>query len=308
MKSTKTIIDSTSELIPIQLFQGHNGPIYDIDCDEHYIYSAAADGYVTRWDKVTGKQDSFAIRCEAVPFSIQLFLNGTKLAVGLASGQVHIVDVVQKRETHHFTQHKAGIFAIYETSDNRFLCIGDADGFLSIWETSTMKLLIILPLSCGKIRSIRQLNPTSILIAGGTGEVLILETEFFNELHRLYAHEAGTSVLCLDQNRKELITGGKDGYLRWWDSETFTLKKALPAHKGTIYGLEYIDNSHFVSVSRDKSVKVWKAEERTVIQKIMDKSSGHRRSINALCSNKNGYFAYAGDDKLIHLCHFGKQD
>lgn len=308
MKSTKTIIDSTSELIPIQLFQGHNGPIYDIDCDEHYIYSAAADGYVTRWDKVTGKQDSFAIRCEAVPFSIQLFLNGTKLAVGLASGQVHIVDVVQKRETHHFTQHKAGIFAIYETSDNRFLCIGDADGFLSIWETSTMKLLIILPLSCGKIRSIRQLNPTSILIAGGTGEVLILETEFFNELHRFYAHEAGTSVLCLDQNRKELITGGKDGYLRWWHSETFTLKKALPAHKGTIYGLEYIDNSHFVSVSRDKSVKVWKAEERTVIQKIMDKSSGHRRSINALCSNKNGYFAYAGDDKLIHLCHFGKQD
>jgi WD40 repeat protein len=308
MKLTKTIIDSTSELIPIQLFQGHNGPIYDIDGDENYIYSAAADGFVTRWDKVTGKQDSFAIRCEAVPFSIQLFLNGTKLAVGLASGQVHIVDVVQKRETHHFTQHKAGIFAIYETSDNRFLCIGDADGFLSIWETSTMKLLIILPLSCGKIRSIRQLNPTCIIIAGGTGEVLILETEFFNELHRFYAHEAGTSVLCLDQNRKELITGGKDGYLRWWDSQTFTLKKALPAHKGTIYGLEYIDNSHFVSVSRDKSVKVWKAEERTVIQKIMDKSSGHRRSINALCSNKNGYFAYAGDDKLIHLCHFGKQD
>lgn len=308
MKSPKTIIDPTSELIPIQLFQGHNGPIYDIDFDELYVYSAAADGYVTRWDKTSGKQDSLAIRCEAVPFSIQLFLNGSKLAVGLATGQVHIVDVVQKRETHHFTQHKAGIFAIYETLDKRFLCIGDADGFLSVWEISTLKLLIILPLSCGKIRSIRQLNPTNILIAGGTGEVLVLETEFFNELHRFYAHEAGTSVLCLDEGRKELITGGKDGYLRWWDSETFALKKALPAHKGTIYGLEFIDEGHFVSVSRDKSVKVWKAEERSVIQKLMDKSSGHRRSINALCSDKNGQFAYAGDDKMIHLFQFGKQD
>jgi WD40 repeat protein len=307
MKSTKTIIDSTSELIPTQLFQGHNGPIYDIAFDAQYVYSAAADGFVTRWDKATGNQDAFAIRCEAVPFSIQLFSNGTKLAVGLASGQVHIVDVVQKRETHHFTQHKAGIFAIYETLDKRFLCIGDADGFLSIWETSTMKLLIILPLSCGKIRCIRQLNPTSILIAGGTGEVLILETEYFNELNRFYAHEAGTSALCFDEGRKELITGGKDGYLRWWDCETFALKKALPAHKGTIYGLELIDESHFVSVSRDKSVKIWKTEDRTVIQKLMDKSSGHRRSINALCSNKNGQFAYAGDDKLIHLFHFGKQ-
>ncbi len=308
MKSTKTIIDSTSELIPIQLFQGHSGPIYDIDFDEEYVYSASADRFVTRWDKATGKQDSFAIRCEAVPFTIQLFSSGKMLAIGLASGQVHIVDVEQKREIHHFTQHQAGIFAIYETLDKRFLCIGDADGFLSIWETSTMKLLIILPLSCGKIRSIRQLNPTSILIAGGTGEVLILETEFFNELNRFYAHEAGTSVLCLDENRKELITGGKDGYLRWWDSETFALKKALPAHKGTIYGLEFIDESHFVSVSRDKSVKIWRAEGRSVMQKLMDKSSGHRRSINALCSNKNGQFAYAGDDKLIHLFHFGKQD
>lgn len=308
MKSTKTIIDSTTELLPLQQFQGHSGPIYDIDFDDQFVYSAAADRFVTRWNKSTGEQDAFAIRCEAVPFSIQLFSQGKKLAIGLATGQVHIVDVEEKRETHHFTQHQTGIFAMFETDDNRLLCVGDADGFLSVWETSSMKLLIILPLSCGKIRSIRQLTESSILIAGGTGEVLVLETEFFNELHRFYAHEGGTSVLCLDRARNELITGGKDGYLRWWDSETFVVKKALPAHKGTIYGLELIDENHFASVSRDKSVKIWNANERLVIQKLSDKSSGHRRSINALGSNENGQFAYAGDDKMIHLFQFGKQD
>lgn len=308
MKSTKTIIDSTTGLIPLQLFQGHSGPIYAIDFDEKFVYSAAADRFVTRWNKSTGEQDAFAIRCEAVPFSIQLFSKGQKLAIGLASGQVHIVDVEQKLETHHFTQHQAGIFAMFETNDQRLLCIGDADGYLSVWETSSMKLLIILPLSCGKIRSIRQLNATNIVIASGTGEVLVLETEFFNEIHRFYAHEDGASALCLDSVRNELITGGKDGYLRWWDSETFALKKALPAHKGTIYGLEFIDEEHFASVSRDKSAKIWKASERMVIQKLSDKSSGYRRSVNALCSNENGQFAYAGDDKMIHLFQFGKQD
>jgi WD40 repeat protein len=241
MKSTKTIIDSSTGLIQLQLFQGHSGPIYDIDFDKEFVYSAAADRFVTRWNKSTGEQDAFAIRCEAVPFSLKLFSKGQKIAIGLASGQINIVDVLQRRETHHFTQHQVGIFAMFETDDQRLLCVGDADGFLSIWETSSMKLLIILPLSCGKIRSIRQLNATSLLIAGGTGEVLVLETEFFNELHRFYAHEAGTSVLCIDDKRNELITGGKDGYLRWWDKETFALKKALPAHKGTIYGLQFID-------------------------------------------------------------------
>jgi len=308
MKSTKTIIDSTSELRPIHLFSGHSGPIYDIDFDEAFVYSAAADRFVTRWNKSTGEQDAFAIRCEAVPFSIQLFFKGEKLAIGLASGQIHIVDVLQKRETHHFTQHQAGIFAMFETNDQRLLCVGDADGYLSVWETSSMKLLIILPLSCGKIRSIRQLNATSIVIAGGSGEVLVLETEYFNEIHRFYAHEAGTNALCIDKTRNELITGGKDGYLRWWDMKSFVLKKALPAHKGTIYGLECIDDDHFASVSRDKSVKIWKASDRKVIHKLSDKSSGHRRSINALCSNKNGQFAYAGDDKLIHLFELVKQD
>jgi WD40 repeat protein len=308
MKSKKTIIDSTSELTPKYLFSGHSGPIYAIDFDEDFIYSAAADRFVTRWNKSTGEQDPFAIRCEAVPFSIQLFSKGEKLAIGLASGQIHIVDVLQKRETHHFTQHQAAIFAMFETNDKRLLCVGDADGYLSVWETSSMKLLIILPLSCGKIRSIRQLNETNIVIAGGTGDVLVLETEFFNEIFRFYAHEDGTSALCLDRTRNELITGGKDGYLRWWDSESFVLKKALPAHKGTIYGLEFIDEHHFVTVSRDKSVKAWKANDRTVIHKLSDKSTGHRRSINALCSNKNGEFAYAGDDKLIHLFQFDKKD
>ena len=48
--------------------------------------------------------------------------------------------------------------------------------------------------------------------------------------------------------------------------------------------------------------------ERMVVEKLSDKSSGHRRSINALCSNENGQFAYAGDDKMIHLFQFSKQD
>ncbi len=308
MKSTKTIIDSTTEFIPTHVFQGHNGPIYAIDFDDSYVYSASADRFVTRWNKSTGKQDSFAIRCEAVPFTIQLFSLGKMLAIGLASGQVHIIDLEQKREIHHFTQHQAGIFSMFETNDKRLLCIGDADGFLSVWDTTTMKLLIILPLSCGKIRAIRQINQTKIVIAGGSGEVLILETEFFNELNRFYAHETGATVLCLDPTRKELITGGKDGYLRWWDSETLSLKKALPAHKGSIYGLEFIDENHFVTVSLDKSVKIWNAVERKVIHKITDKSIGHRRSVNTICSNGNGQFAYAGDDKLIHLFDFHKQD
>jgi WD40 repeat protein len=300
MKSTKTIIDPLQNPVYSLQIKGHNGPIYSIDGDDTYLYSAASDKFVTRWLKSTGEQDAFAIRCEAAPFSIALFSHASKIAIGLSTGQLHIVDVSDKKELHQFTQHKVGIFAIFESTVNHLLFVGDADGILSIWDTETMKLHIVLPLNCGKIRSIKQLDLKTILVAGGNGEIVVLELEFMNEVHRFFAHEEGTSAICVDESARQIISGGKDAYLRWWDAKTFQLIKALPAHKGNIYGLAFIDSQRFVSVSRDKTVKIWDGQTRQVLQKLEGKNGGHRQSINALWTNHQGQFAFAGDDKMIH--------
>ena len=307
MKSTKTIIDPLQNPAHSLQIKGHNGPIYSIDADDTYLYSAASDKYVTRWLKSTGEQDSFAIRCEAAPFAIALFAHASKIAIGLSTGQMHIVDVSDKIELHHFTQHKVGIFAIYESTLQQLLFVGDADGILSIWDSETLKLNIILPLNCGKIRDIKHLDPKTIMIAGGNGEIVILELEFMNEVHRFFAHEEGTSALCVDESTRQIISGGKDAYLRWWDAGTFQLIKALPAHKGNIYGLDFIDSKRFVSVSRDKTVKIWNAQTRQVWKKLEGKNGGHRQSVNSLWTNHQGQFAFAGDDKMIHFFPFDEQ-
>ena len=67
---------------------GHAGAIYSLTFDGGFIYSAAADKYVTRWNLELGTQDKFAIKFSNSPYSICLFSNNSKLAVGLDNGNL----------------------------------------------------------------------------------------------------------------------------------------------------------------------------------------------------------------------------
>jgi len=301
MKSMTT----TNNLLEIS---GHNGPIYCIDADEKFIYSASSDTYVTRWLKSTGEQDRFAIKCNAVPYVLCLFAQHTKLAIGLSTGQIHIVDVMEKREIHHIVQHQSGIFALKELSSRNLLFVGDADGYLSVWDKNSMKLQLILPLNCGKIRCIESFNDQAIFVAGGNGEIVVIEVEFMNEIGRFYAHEGGTSSLYFDKQHQQLISGGKDAYLRWWEMPDFQLVKALPAHKANIYGIRKWKEDEFITVSRDKSMKRWNLTSKSVLEKWESSKIKHRQSINSLWSNENGQFAFAGDDKIIHFYSSNAED
>jgi len=72
---------------------GHSAAIYSLDFDGIYMYSAAGDRFVTRWDLKTGTQDKFAIQFKNTPFCIALFSQNTHLAVGLENGDLHFFNI-----------------------------------------------------------------------------------------------------------------------------------------------------------------------------------------------------------------------
>lgn len=280
---------------------GHSGPIYAVEGDESYIYTASADKFVTRWNRETGKQDAFAIRCDSSPFAIRLLNQKSIIAVGLSNGYLHLIDIQKRMELHLFTQHKVGIFALHYDEETQQLFVGDADGFLSIWDTHTFRLKIIIPLCTSKIRALHSLGTSRIAVANNDGEIIVLDTEYMNEIHRFYAHEGGASALFHNQSSGELLSGGKDGMLRWWKDRDFQIIRALPAHKGAIYGIQSIDAQHVVSISRDKSIKVWDLSTNRVIQKVEAKNHGHRYSINGLWTDQQDTIATVGDDQLLRV-------
>jgi WD40 repeat protein len=279
----------------------HSMAVYDLAFDATgKLYSGSADTFIARWNSQTGEQDHFSVKADFPVYSLQL-VDGTTLTVGLSNGNLHVIDTVSKRELRFFTQHRSAIFAQLPLAKKNLHLTGDADGNLAVWNTQDWSLLLFLPLACDKIRAIAANTEQSLVAVGSRdGKVRLFETEFFNEVHSFYAHQDGVHALAFDPNHLELLfSGGKDGYLRVWNVQTQEKINALPAHNFAVYGIAFEPNGyHFVTCSRDKSIKLWERSSLSVIQKIEVKQGGHSHSVNRICWNATGIFS-CGDDRRI---------
>jgi WD40 repeat protein len=284
------------------VLSGHSGAIYALAFDDEFIYSASADKYVTRWNLVLGTQDKFAIKFSNSPYSICLFDSHSKLAVGLDNGNLHFFDLKNRKELKFYIQHKTGIFSILENSAKKHLYSTDADGNLAIWNTENYDLQLFLPFDCGKIRRMcLDETGSKLFLACQDGYVRILETEYFNQIGEFYAHENGVTSLAFITENNQLITGGKDAILRIWNLETMQQIKAIPAHNFVIYDIQFLNSDEFITVSRDKSIKIWSVNNLGITQKIEFKNGGHIHSVNKIQQLNATTFATCSDDKRIMI-------
>ncbi|MDX2361640.1 MAG: hypothetical protein QNK23_12605 [Crocinitomicaceae bacterium] len=278
---------------------GHAAAVYTCIAQNDHIYSGSADKHVARWLIDEGIQDKFAIRFEQSIYALE-FIGKEVLAVGLADGGLHFFNLETKEELKFFVQHTKGIFSIRYNATKGQIYVGDADGNLSVW-SDQLELIIYLPLDCGKIRSIDVSGSGEHFVLACQDETIrIFETEHFNELHTMVAHENGaTSVLFHPTNMDQLITGGKDALLKLWNWKSEELLKTIVAHTFSIYEIISMDNGNrVVTASRDKNVKVWDSNLE-FIKRLDFKEGGHRHSVNALAKLNEKEFVSCSDDKKL---------
>jgi WD40 repeat protein len=283
---------------------GHAAGIYSLDFDGRYIYSASADKFVARWKIDEGVQDAFSIRFENPAYSLCLFAQKTKLAIGLGNGDLHFFDLKDRKELKFLVQHRKAIFALTENASLNQLYAADADGNLSVWDTTSLELLAYLPFDCGKIRRIAlSADGSKIALACQDGRVRILNTENLSQISEFDAHNGGVTSVLFDQlNSNFLFTGGKDAHLKKWDLNTEECIHSIPAHNFAIYDLIALKQGEMiVSASRDKTIKIWNAETLEIIQRLDFKLGGHRHSVNSLNALNGNTFASASDDRRIIL-------
>lgn len=283
--------------------KAHSGAIYAL-CEGRgagTVFSAGADKVVAEWDLKSMQTNPFAIRTEHTVYS--LLKSNSTLFIGTITGGIHLIDLEKREELKHLKLHSKGVFHLNATENH--LIAASGDGSLSIWSLADLTLLWQRKISSEKIRrTALDQNQDLLAVASGDGNISILETEGFREISNFHAHQDGANSVVFLPNG-DLISGGKDAYLRVWSRrDGWKLKKEIPAHNFAIYDLVLTDDrEQLISVSRDKTIKVWDANNIETPFRIERKNlRGHINSVNVACWLKEeGILATAGDDRTVML-------
>ncbi len=292
---------SDSIVLKISECSGHSSGIYTAVVFEEKVFTASADGFVARWNIRLGTQDKFAINIGKPLYSLMVSRAGDFLMTGTNAGDLYIFDLENRSEIKHFVQHQSAIFNMIENEHKNVFYSADADGNLAVWDSTAFELKLFLPLGCGKIRRMSVSKDGSFLAIGGQdGFVRVFDTEYYNEVSLFYAHQDGVSAVTFHpENIEILYSGGKDAILRMWEWKSGTLKKEIPAHNFVVYDILVLPASKkIVSASRDKSIKIW-TEDLIFLERIDQRTGGHRHSVNSLAQYSVNQFVSVSDDKRI---------
>jgi WD repeat-containing protein 61 len=290
----------------LSVISAHSAGVYALaSAGPGSFYSGSADKHVAEWNLETFTQEKLTITLDASVYSLCKIEKHNLLVIGLSNGSIHVIDLLQKKEIRHLKQHRSGVFDLKYAERKNQLYSSDGQGFFCAWEVPSFDLAITLPLCDEKLRQI-DLHPgkNEIAVACGDHHVRIIETDFFNEIHRISSHSMSVNAVHYRDNGT-LLTGGKDAWLKIFDvRNNYAELTGIPAHNYAIYDIvSDPSGKYFATVSRDKTIKLWDSEADEFLLRIdRKKFNGHLHSVNcALWHKEKNLLVTGSDDRSIRI-------
>ncbi|XP_071079821.1 uncharacterized protein [Haliotis cracherodii] len=105
-------------------------------------------------------------------------------------------------------------------------------------------------------------------------------------------------VRCIQFDDEILVTGSWDMVVMVWDMRLFTHRASLPGHKGCVSCLQF-NHDYILSGSHDGTVRVWNRRDFYCISVL----ALHRGSINSLCLDGSKHIITASSDLCVKMTH-----
>jgi WD40 repeat protein len=184
------------------------------------------------------------------------------------------------------------------------LILASGDGSVSVWSLLDFSLLWKKKLGKQKLREVEyNSSRQELAVASGEGKVILLNSEDWSTKAIIEDFTSSVNVLRYHPTENTLLAGEKDAQLHQIDLSSMKSIQKLPAHYWAIYDIAFSPNGmYFATASRDKTVKIWDAENYVVLKRFEgQKYKAHSHSVNKLLWLNQKQLLSTGDDGSIRL-------
>lgn len=298
---------SALHLMPMKIesvfrYQGHKDALFALGVHPQtgHIWSGGGDGFIVEW--IPMQTDGQLISKLPRPvYSFQSDSKTKQLLAGTASGNLHFIDLIEKKELRNIEGHTLGLFDIKQTGD--LLLTAGGDGRINTWDITNFSLLQSWAAS-DKACRVMAINKEGNLIAAGYSDNFIrlfkIESGRLSQMHEWEAHTNSVFALAFNPITGELWSGGRDAMLKVWNTN-YELLADIPAHNYHINAISFSpDGALAATVSMDKTLKIWESKSQKLL-KVADrfKMDAHTNSVNKVVWLNNEELVSAGDDRLL---------
>ena len=181
--------------------------------------------------------------------------------VGGQSGRVAVWSVKTGRRVRTVGDELDAVLAADISPDQRLVALGGPQKVARIWSVETGGKLHDLGRHTDWIQAVA-FSPDGALLATAdrAGNVFLWEAATGRDYLAIQAHPAAVTALAWRGDSNLLATACEDGQIRLWEPENGTLVKAFPAHAGGVAAIDFLRDGRLVSIGRDKTPKLWKAD------------------------------------------------
>jgi len=296
---------SQIKVTKVAQLRGHKAAIFvfaNADDPKHFL-TGAGDGWIVQWNLNELENGKLIAKVPRNIFSLCNLPNQQLIVVGNMDGGVHWVDLQDPEKTKNIAHHQKGVFDI-QLIHNRIYTLG-GEGMITRWSVEERRTLESFHITNQSLRSMSYNEARNeIAIGASDNNIYILDAKSLSIEHMIrQAHENSVFTVQYSLDGNYLLSGGRDALLKVWAIERdFELVSDQAAHLFTINDIAFHPEAHlFATASRDKTIKIWDAENFKLLKVIETiKNGGHINSVNKLYwSSYNNYLLSCSDDQSI---------